>query len=180
MYTERGKRRGRVCFIFSRRGRQGARNSTSSDMWRHTSFSASLARMARGKACAVGSVVLRVALVALLTLVYVESRGQTSTTDVESRRRASSAAPSYRAKTFPLRVPNLRNVLRSAPTKDVEGRGEDDGGGATPQVAQTMVNVGEFAGYTWYVVIIVIVTSLGLVASPASLLPRLTFRLPAL
>ena len=137
--------------------------------------------MARGRACEVGSVVLRVAFVALLTLVYVESRGQTSTADVESRRQASSAAPSYRAKTFPLRVPNLRNVLQSAPTKDedVEGRGEDDRGGATPQVAQTMVNVGEFAGYTWYVVVFVIASGFWLLASPASLLPALTFRVPA-
>jgi hypothetical protein len=99
-------------------------------------FRASLARVA-----------LRLALVALLALVAVDSGA--STADVEARRQASSAAPSYRAKTFPLRVPNLRSVLQSAPPQAEEE--EEEGGGTPSKAAQTKVDVGEFAGYTWCV-----------------------------
>ena len=95
------------------------------------------------------AVALRMALLLLLAVGYVAaaSRATTSspTVNLEARRQASSAAASYRARTFRLKIPQLRSVLAKA---QEDGKMEDD---ATPPAAQTSVAIGEFAGYKWCV-----------------------------
>jgi len=84
--------------------------------------------------------------VALVTVLAVGRRVESEST--------STAAASYRHRTFLLRVQDLQRVFTNAEEEEDRVTGQDGSPGGdmlSPIAAETVVDVGEFAGYMWCV-----------------------------